>query len=70
MLKKINTSKKTPKTKKPKTNKKKIQHVYVCMCMYVFHYIYIYVVEYYSAIKKEGNLAICGQHGWILRTLC
>ena len=25
---------------------------------------YIYTMEYYSAIKKEQNNAICSKHGW------
>ena len=31
--------------------------MYMCVC------VYIYMIDYYSAIKKEGNLAICENMG-------
>ena len=31
----------------------------VYICIYTYIYIHTHTVEYYSAIKKEWNLAIC-----------
>ena len=34
-------------------------YVYICVYIYIYIYIYIHTMEYYPAIKKEQNNAIC-----------
>ena len=33
--------------------------VYMCVCIYIYIYIYTHTMDYYSAIRKQGNNAVC-----------
>ena len=39
---------------------KKVWRVCVCVCVHAYMYIHIHIVDYYSAVRKECNNAICG----------
>ena len=42
-------------------NKRWYIYIYVCVYTYIYIYIYIHIhtMEYYSAVKKNENFAIC-----------